>query len=49
VYSIRIKIKQETDKWSQMQGKCDKNGIFWQIEIIRNPVLQLEKKVNSYA
>jgi hypothetical protein len=32
-----------------MQGKCDKNDIFWQIENIRNSVLQLEKKVKSYA
>jgi hypothetical protein len=32
-----------------MQGKCDKIDIFWQIEITRNYVLQLEKKVNNYA
>jgi hypothetical protein len=32
-----------------MQGKCDKNDIFWQIATTRNSVLQLEKKVKSYA
>jgi len=27
-----------------MQGKCDKNDIFWQIEITRNYVISWKRK-----